>query len=157
MLRRKLGDAVFWKGIQSYYAAYAGSNATTADFQKILEEVSGVDLNGFFKQWLFTAGHPVLDITWKFNERKKSLIVSIVQQQNELFDFPLELRFKYGKTTKTHNQVFTIKEKLTEIEVNMDVKPMKVIVDPATNLLYEGRFTEEVAHFGNRVKVKCIG
>jgi len=142
MLRRKLGDVVFWKGIQNYYAAYAGSNATTADFKKIMEQVSGVDLNAFFKQWLFTAGHPVLDITWKYNEAKKRLVVRIVQQQDELFDFPLELTFEYGKSEKAHNQVFAIKEKLTEIELNMDLKPMKVIVDLATNLLYEGGIKE---------------
>jgi len=39
MLRRKLGDSLFWKGIQTYYATYNGGNASTSDLQKIFEEI----------------------------------------------------------------------------------------------------------------------
>ncbi len=56
MLRRKLGDDLFWKGIRLYYKTYSGSNASTADLEKVFEEVSRQNLQTFFKQWLFTAG-----------------------------------------------------------------------------------------------------
>lgn len=47
MLRHQLGDEVFWKGIQLYYKTYKDSNVMTADFRKIMEQVSGEDLEGF--------------------------------------------------------------------------------------------------------------
>ena len=60
MLRRKLGDAIFQKGIQAYYATYKGRNASTDDFMHVMEKVSHQNLQTFFKQWLYTAGHPQL-------------------------------------------------------------------------------------------------
>ncbi len=39
MLRMKLGDALFWKGIRAWYARYGGSNATTDDFRRVMEAV----------------------------------------------------------------------------------------------------------------------
>src|SRR5687767_14570272 len=44
MLRRELGDSVFWRGIRKYYSTYAGKTADTDDFRKIMEEVSKKDL-----------------------------------------------------------------------------------------------------------------
>ena len=39
MLRHKLGDEVFWKGIRLYYKTYRNSNAMTEDFRLIMEKV----------------------------------------------------------------------------------------------------------------------
>ena len=36
MLRHKLGDETFWKGIRAYYVKFRNSNAMTADFQKVM-------------------------------------------------------------------------------------------------------------------------
>ena len=47
MLRRKLGDAIFQKGIQTYYATYKGSNASTDDFMHIMEKISKQNLQNF--------------------------------------------------------------------------------------------------------------
>ena len=63
MLRRNLGDDIFWKGIRSYFAKYNGRNANTTDFRKVMEQTSGKNLEGFFKQWLNTPGHPDMIIS----------------------------------------------------------------------------------------------
>ena len=44
MLRNKLGDEVFWKGIKTYYNKYKFANASTTDFKKVMQEVSGKNL-----------------------------------------------------------------------------------------------------------------
>ncbi len=44
MLRHELGEETFWKGIRLYYERYRNSNALTDDFVKVMEEVSGKDL-----------------------------------------------------------------------------------------------------------------
>lgn len=142
MLRRKLGDVLFWNGVRAYYEKYAGKNAATDDFRRVMEDVSGVDLKVFFKQWLYYPGHPILEMTWNYDERKKTLMLRIMQTQKQLFNFPLEFTFKYGTPTKTRNQSFLIKEKLTEIEISMDAKPSQVIADPVINLLFEGGIKE---------------
>jgi len=146
MLRRKLGDATFWKGIQRYYGAYAGRNANTDDLRKIMEEVSGADLNLFFKEWLFTAGHPVLEIKWNYSEQKKLLTIQVNQQQKTLFSFPLDFAFENQAGVKVGNQTFLIDNKITKLEIPMPIKPGQVIADPETNLLFEGTAKEESTH-----------
>ena len=60
MLRYKLGDEAFFKGIQNYLAdpQLAFSYAKTQDLQKHLEAVSKVSLDDFFKVWFFGEGYP---------------------------------------------------------------------------------------------------
>ncbi len=48
MLRRKLGDSLFWKGIRAYYKTYSGQNANTTDLEKVFEKVSGQNLQTLF-------------------------------------------------------------------------------------------------------------
>ncbi len=48
MLRRKLGDSLFWKGIRTYYKTYAGRNANTTDLEKVFEKVSRPKPANFF-------------------------------------------------------------------------------------------------------------
>ncbi|MEJ2004620.1 MAG: M1 family metallopeptidase, partial [Cyclobacteriaceae bacterium] len=81
MLRRKLGDDVFWEGIRTYYANYAYSNALTPDFRAVMEAVSGQDLKPFFRQWLYGSGFPVLDTDWQYTAGKLILNLKQVQDQ----------------------------------------------------------------------------
>ncbi|MGH2582921.1 MAG: M1 family metallopeptidase [Anaerolineales bacterium] len=52
-LRMKVGDEDFFEILQTYYAAFAHSNADTQDFIAVAEEVSGQDLGDFFDAWLY--------------------------------------------------------------------------------------------------------
>jgi aminopeptidase N len=137
MLRRQLGDSTFWRGIQTYYNRFAGKNAVTADLCKVMEEVSGVNLKPFFHQWLFTAGHPKLEITWKYIPTKKAVDITIIQQQEDLFQFPLEVQFN---TSLTKQIAITNRETLVSIPFTK--KPATVTLDPQVNLLFEGHITE---------------
>jgi len=46
-----------------------------------MEEASGIDLNWFFDQWYYGAGHPVLDIDYKWDDTAKTETVYIRQTQ----------------------------------------------------------------------------
>lgn len=133
MLRRQLGDSTFWKGIQLYYRRFAGKNAVTNDLRVVMEEVSGRDLKTFFHQWLSVPGHPVLDIQWQYNNDKKEIEITIVQQQQTVFQFPLELKIDGNVRT------VEVKEKRTVVKFPVSEKPGVVMIDPEVNLLFEGR------------------
>jgi hypothetical protein len=60
-LREKIGDDDFFTILKSWTAEHKYGNATTADFIKLSERVSGQDLHNFFQVWLYTAGKPT---TW---------------------------------------------------------------------------------------------
>ncbi len=50
-LRRTLGDEDFYGGLRLYFERYGGSSASDAEFQALMEEVSGQDLDAFFARW----------------------------------------------------------------------------------------------------------
>lgn len=137
MLRRQLGDSTFWKGIQTYYNRFAGKNAVTGNLCKVMEEVSGKSLQPFFKQWLFTVGHPKLNVTWKYNAAKKAIDITVIQQQEPLFQFPLTIQID-GNLTKN----IDIKTRETRISIPATKKPSSLKLDPEVNLLFEGKIIE---------------
>ncbi|HUP12532.1 MAG TPA: M1 family metallopeptidase, partial [Niastella sp.] len=141
MLRHQLGDSIFWKGIQTYYNRFAGKNAVTADLCKTMEEVSGKNLKPFFTQWLFTAGHPRLEVIWKYNVAKKIVGITVRQQQETLFQFPLEIQID---RSLTKNIAITNRE--TKVSIPLKKKPATITLDPQVNLLFEGKVTASNKH-----------
>jgi aminopeptidase N len=142
MLRYRLGDQTFWKGIQQYYKMYAGKNARTADFQKIMEQVSGQNLRQFFYQWLYVAGQPELEVSWKYNAGKKRVTITVVQQQKMPFEFPVDVTI-YGtnKAESTITKKIQVSEKTTSMEVPLNFTPVSVLIDENTKLLFEDAST----------------
>lgn len=134
MLRHKLGDDIFWKGIRTYYSTFQNSNAMTVDFRKVMEEVSGQNLDSFFQQWIFTKGYP--EIKWDWNYKKGKVTVNLEQlQDHHTFQFPLEIEIqKNGKSVISSVQVNT--EKST-FEIDFNSRPEAVKIDPNLWLLFE--------------------
>ncbi len=141
MLRRKLGNKVFWQGIQAYYAQYAGHNATTDDLRKVMESVSGQNLRPFFQQWLYTPGQPKLNIQWSYDTATKQVDVRIEQSQSILFDFPLQWMITAGADVLSGSA--RISERTTDVKVTFPRRPKQLIVDPDTNLLFEAEIKEK--------------
>lgn len=62
-LRVEIGDDAFFETLRNYYATYAGSIATTADFIEVAEATSGADLSDLFDLWLYSETVPDLPST----------------------------------------------------------------------------------------------
>ena len=135
MLRHRLGDSVFWKGIRNYYFQFAGHNADTEDFRKAMEETSGVDLQSFFQQWLYTPGQPVLRTASKYDRKTRQWVISIEQLQDHLFEFPLEISIESG--SQINRESLLIRERKTLLPTGYKTNLTKIILDPDSNLLFE--------------------
>jgi len=137
MLRRQLGDSVFHRIIRNYYAAYAGKNADTRDFEKICETGSGKDLRSFFDQWLYIPGVPKIDVQWSFNEKNKTAVINVKQLQRNAFQFPLEIKLLTGSG---NSQVETLKVTMQNQQFVIPVKEKtaQLILDPNVSLLFDG-------------------
>jgi len=129
MLRRKLGDGAFWKGLNTYYLKHRGANANTSDFREVMEQISGQNLKPFFKQWLNTAGHPDLDIKWTYDAKTRIVDITVDQKQSALYSFPLEVNID--------NELHTINMtgKSTTVHIAAGKIAPTVHVDPNVNLL----------------------
>lgn len=141
MLRRRLGDSIFWKAISNYYRGYAGKNASTEDLQRVFEAVSKQNLAVFFHQWLYMPGHPQLGIQWKYENQSKSVRIRIEQKQPSIFDFPLEIAFKSGNLQVL--KTIQVNKKVTSINIPASFRPNQIITDPQIKLLFESTVSEQ--------------
>lgn len=142
MLRSELGDSIFHKAIRKYYATYAGGIAGTEDVQKIFEETAGKNLTSFFRQWLYQPGQPELEITWEYNNEAKEISITVNQLQSEIFFFPLEISLHYP-SGKPEIRRLVIDRKIKTITFALEEKPLSLLADPATKLLFSGKITEK--------------
>ena len=144
MLRGLVGTNVFWKGIQSYYKKYKDKNATTADFRSEMEEASGLDLEYFFRQWLYNPGTLEYKGTWQYNPKKKevSIVIDQVQTDNSFFKMPLEIAiYSPGKKEQLIKKL-EVDEKSNVYTFPLDFVPEKILLDPNSWVLMEANFIE---------------
>jgi aminopeptidase N len=134
MLRQEIGSDVFIKGLKLYYDRFFNSNALTVDFIKIMEDVSGQDLDRYFHQWLYMPGQPELKITQKSGSKKGTVDVLIEQTQNNLFEFSLELLIKDKSNERVEK--IEISNRITELTLQVSGET-EIVPDPHVNLLYK--------------------
>lgn len=134
MLRRELGDDLFWKGIKAYYNAYKYSNALSEDFEKAIETSSGKDFTSFFKQWLYQSGHPKLEVQWE--SKNNALIMDVKQTQNVLFTFPLDIKITHTDGT-TEIKIVHISKKTQRLTLPFKKEVSSIELDPNTWLFFE--------------------
>ena len=136
MLRQEVGDDMFQKIIQKYYARYAGKNTDSDDFRIMAEELSGKDLQNFFYQWLRVPGQPKLKIDWTFDQSKNELVINVQQLQVQLYKFPLQLQIK-NASGESPIQSVQVDQKQQSFKFQVKQKPAEIIPDPNVQLLAE--------------------
>ena len=57
-LRNKIGDDEFFAAMRAIQAEHAGGNLSMDDLRTILEDKTGVDLDGFWDEWVLSTGVP---------------------------------------------------------------------------------------------------
>lgn len=134
MLRNEVGEEFFVKGLREFYRLYGGTNVLTDDFRAMMEKVSGKDLSLFFRQWVYTAGHPVLNIATRRGQKRNTWEVKIEQEQESLFEFGIEIKISSDSRQNTIN--VHMNDRVSIISVKSKKKP-EIIPDPEVRLLYE--------------------
>jgi aminopeptidase N len=134
MLRHILGDAAFFKTLQTYSASptVAYGTAVTADFQVIAEQVSGQKLDYFFKEWIFGEKFPTYQLSWQNSllNGKNGVQLRLQQTANSnptSFTMPIQVQVQgvAGDTTVTvfndrADQTFDLPSKGNAITVLLD-------------------------------------
>ncbi len=104
MLRRQLGDAAFFKGLNLYLTQHAFQAVEAHDLRLAMEQISGQDLNGFFNQWFFAKGHPELEVEVDYSQ-PENLLLRFSQVQDNLdypvFQLPITVSWYEGEVRKT--------------------------------------------------------
>lgn len=53
LLRERIGDDAFWRGLQAYTRQHWGGTVTSPDLQRAMEQASGQELDAFFEEWVY--------------------------------------------------------------------------------------------------------
>ncbi|MDD3144422.1 MAG: M1 family aminopeptidase, partial [Candidatus Cloacimonetes bacterium] len=101
MLRLRLGDALFFQLLQTWFDTYKHGNAVTAEFQAMAEDISGQDLEQFFDQWIYNAGIPTLEYSvWSNPDWYQPLKIIAKTVSNTTTPFHIEVPFRFVSGTQ---------------------------------------------------------
>jgi len=141
MLRRRLGDEMFWAGINAYVKQFGHRTVETSDLRRVMEHVSGHSLSRFFHDWTARPGHPIVNVAYEWLPEDKLVKLVIEQKQkDEAFHFPLHIDFVLsapGDDYQSRTFKKYIDEKETVVYFSLAAAPQAVRIDPAMAVLME--------------------
>ncbi len=137
MLRDYVGDDAFFKSLNWYLNTYKFKNAEAQNLRLAFEEVTGKDLNWFWNQWYYGSGHPILDITYRFDKvaNKATVIVNQTQTTDKVFKLPATIDI-YTTGKKTRYNVW-VQNKADTFSYAVSAKPDLINFDGDKVLLAE--------------------
>jgi aminopeptidase N len=134
MLRNFLGNDAFYKGLNIYLKNNGLKNGEAQQLRLALEEASGKDLNWFFNQWYYNAGHPELNITYNWDAATKTQSVYLQQNQaGNVFTLPMAIDIYSGGKKERH--MVWMRDKTDTLTFKLTAKPDLVNVDGDKMLL----------------------
>ncbi len=152
MLRGELDDGRFWRSIARYVKQNAQRNVETIDLIRAIEEETGRNTRAFFDQWFYRGGHPVVEVSVAWDEKRKAATVTIDQKQhvddgNPAYSFDVDLGFCAalpaapatnagpGPLAGERRIRARVERKHETITVPLDFEPLLVRFDPGAWLL----------------------
>ncbi len=141
MLRNLVGDDAFWASLNHYLTENKFNSVEAHDLRLSFEEVSGMDLNWFFNQWFFEAGHPLLNIKKEYDLNEGSLNITVEQTQNPdrspaIFKLPVAIDV-YFEDKKSIRKNILLTKRIETFKFKIDDSPTWVNFDAENILLAE--------------------
>jgi aminopeptidase N len=132
-LRETVGTENFWKAINIYLNRHKLGNVESTDLQRAMEETSAMKLDWFFRQWVYGAGYPKLNVKQVYNPKTKTLNLTVAQLQiadkTTASAFILPMDVEITTTNGTKNEKIEIKKRVENFSFKLDAKPTKIILD----------------------------
>jgi aminopeptidase N len=155
MLRTKLGDEDFFRGLHHYIEVNRGQNVVSADLSKAIEDATSVNVDKFFVQWVYGAGVPKFLVSYSYDPQAREVKLSVQQTQKiegqvGLFDMPLDVEIATANGRATHtievsqaNQTFTFPA---------ESAPLMLVFDRGDKVLKSVDFKKEPAMLAYQLK-----
>ena len=143
MLRHVLGDSVFFRSMRAYAAdpRLRYGTATTEDFQRNCEAVSGLTLGYFFNEWVYGEKYPQYSFEWEVQSSGAGYSAAVTIEQftdtfnPRFFTMPIDIRFSAGTWDTTAVVFNTFSGQ--KFEIGLSHKPETVTLDPDHWILRE--------------------
>jgi aminopeptidase N len=137
MLRRMLGDDVFFAGVRRFYQAHKYRKTGTEALKEALEAEAGRQLDAFFEGWIYGQDLPELTVSWQTVDAGARVRIDFRQAEGRTFEFPVTVTRVYrDRSVETETLTITaatatierpLKGALRSVQVNQDrLTPVKV-------------------------------
>jgi hypothetical protein len=130
MLRDLLGDDVFFSGLREFFETFKFSAASTGQFKKTMEKVSGRSLDHFFRVWFDSHTLPDAQVFRQVVRQETGFLTKIkVAQLNEVFVYPLWIAW-VDESGVRRQEKFVVDKKVQEFDLSTPGPPGKLEINP---------------------------
>ena len=143
-------DDGFAPMMREFYATYAGKQATTSDFERMVEKYSGRDMSWFFRQWVYGTEIPRYRFAWRVEDGGGGApgnavagasyrVTCRVEQQNVPADFqmfvPVRVEFEGDRFARVR---VLVKGPRSEFDLpSFPMKPKRIVFNDLESVLCE--------------------
>ena len=138
MLRGIVGTETFYNIMRAYAAdtTVAYGVAVTEDFQRVAEKVSGINLEKFFRGWIYGENYPNYSFGYTIDTLASGYEVNLTIDQvqtTNLFWMPIQIEIK----SKSKDFNYTVWDSLQTqtFKLSVDEYPSEILLDPANWIL----------------------
>ncbi len=125
--------------LHEFYSTYAGKNASTEDFRKVVEKHVGGSMEWFFEQWVYGAYTPTYNFSYQLTDAGNGQTeVSITLAQSDVpesFHMELPIYVTLKGELQYLGRVGITGTKPLKTSVKLPVRPDKVLLDPNRSIL----------------------
>ncbi len=151
MVHGLLGEETWWRAVRQYLARFAGRTVTTADFQGLFDEVSGIPLSPVVEQYVQGAGHPELAIRWDWRPKERMVRLAVEQTQQVtgetgFFALPVEIGL-VGEKGIEIRRVQLEPRRFQDLDLPSEERPRTIVFDPSAWTLATVVFDKPLAEW----------
>ena len=137
--KQKNPDNRFILMMRDFVKTYAGQNASTEDFQKVVEKHFGESMDWFFHEWVYGTAIPSYDFSYQLQDigtGQTDLNITISQ-----LDVPDAFKMRLPVYAAVQNEIIYLGLIPVEgslpnnIRIKLALKPDRVLLDPWHNIL----------------------
>jgi hypothetical protein len=112
MLRRLIGDDMFFRGLRRFYSGWRFKKAGTEDVKAAFEAESNRDLDRFFDRWIYGSSLP--RIKFSYTPAPDAVTVRF-EQIGETFDVPITVTLEHANSST--DVVVSVTEPVTTVRI----------------------------------------
>src|SRR3989442_408218 len=166
MLLRHLGPERFWASLHLYLTRHALGNATSNDLRQAVLDATGENLDWFWSQWIYDAGHPRFVVTAAYDTAARKLTLTVKQTQPDsgiadstglafetpkVFRMPVTIRVGTASGDVVRRAELAAREQTIEIP-GLPGAPTMVVFDDGNTILKELTFDQPTPWLATQLK-----
>jgi peptidase M1-like protein len=139
---RTMNEDAFRATMQDFYRQYRGQRASTRDFQRVVEQHTGLSMEWFFDEWVYGTAVPTYILSWKTeaaDSGRYTLHLRVRQEDApDSFIMPVPLEIVFADSGRARVRV-NVRGPSVEATLVLPAEPKRLELNPLESVLAEVR------------------